>query len=60
VSGRDRSNPRRINNAAFGGLYAVTFLFGSLLPDVVSGVILIVAGIVAAISIVMRKGKAPK
>jgi len=37
VNARDRSHPRWINNTAFWGLYAVTFLFGSRLPDVVSG-----------------------
>ena len=41
VSARDASNPRRVNNTAFWGLYAVTFLFGSLLPDVVSGFIVL-------------------
>ena len=46
VSGRDRTNPRRFNNAAFWGLYAITFLVGPLLPDVVNGVIvLLMAGI---------------
>ena len=41
VSGRDRTNPRRFNNAAFWGLYAITFLVGPLLPDVVNGVIVL-------------------
>ena len=46
VSGRDRANPRRFNNAAFWGLYAMTFIVGPLLPDVVNGVIvLLMAGI---------------
>ena len=29
VNLRDRSSPKRYNNAAFWGLYAVTFLAGS-------------------------------
>ena len=49
VSGRDRSNPRRFNNATFWGLYSVTFLFGSLLPDVANGIIVIVMALVAGI-----------
>jgi uncharacterized membrane protein len=49
VSGRDRSNPKRYNNAAFWGLYGVTFLFGSLLPDFVNG--LIVLGMVGVAGI---------
>jgi uncharacterized membrane protein len=49
VSGRDRSNPRRFNNATFWALYAVTFLFGALLPDVANGIIVIVMALVAGI-----------
>ena len=49
VSGRDRSNPKRFNNAAFWGLYAITFLFGSLLPDVVNGTIVLLMALVAGI-----------
>jgi uncharacterized membrane protein len=49
VSGRDRTNPKRFNNAAFWGLYSITFLFGSLLPDVVNGVIVLLMVGVAGI-----------
>jgi uncharacterized membrane protein len=49
VNARDRSNPRWINNTAFWGLYAITFLVGSRLPDVVSG--FMVLGMVAFASI---------
>jgi uncharacterized membrane protein len=49
VSGRDRANPRRFNNAAFWGLYSITFFFGSLLPDFASGVIVVVMAVVAGI-----------
>jgi uncharacterized membrane protein len=56
VSGRDRANPRRLNNAAFWGLYAITFLFGSLLPNVVNGVIVLLMVGVAGIG---KLGPAP-
>lgn len=49
VSGRDRANPRRFNNAAFWGLYSVTFLVGSLLPDIVNGLIVLAMAGVAGI-----------
>lgn len=46
VSGRDRTNPRRFNNAAFWGLYSVTFILGPHLPDVVNGsIVLVMAGV---------------
>ncbi len=41
VNLRDRANPKRLNNTAFWGIYAVTFLFGSHLPDVVNGLLVI-------------------
>ena len=56
VSGRDPSNPRRFNNAAFWGLYSITFLVGSMLPDVVNGVIVILMALVAGIG---KLGPAP-
>ena len=49
VNARDPSNPKRWNNAAFWGLYAVTFLVGSRLPHVASGVIVIAMVLVASI-----------
>ncbi len=49
VNARDASNPRRINNTAFWGLYSVTFLLGSHIPDVVSG--FLVLGMVAFASV---------
>jgi uncharacterized membrane protein len=49
VNWRDRSNPRRVNNTAFWGIYSVTFLAGTYLPDVVSGFLVI--GMVLAASI---------
>ena len=41
VNARDASNPKRWNNTAFWGLYAVTFLVGSRLPHFASGCVVI-------------------
>ena len=49
VNARDASNPKRWNNAAFWGLYAVTFLAGSRLPHVASGCLVIAMAAVASI-----------
>jgi uncharacterized membrane protein len=49
VNLRDASNPRRANNTAFWGLYAITFLAGSYLPDLVSGFLVIGMVLVASI-----------
>src|SRR5918911_371194 len=37
----DASNPKRFNNSLFWGIYAATFLFGSRLPNLASGVLVI-------------------
>jgi uncharacterized membrane protein len=49
VNARDASNPKRWNNAVFWGLYAVTFLAGSVLPHAVSGFLVIAMVLVASI-----------
>ncbi len=49
VNARDTTNPRRFNNTAFWGIYAVTFIVGSYLPDVVSGFLVIAMVLVASI-----------
>jgi uncharacterized membrane protein len=49
VNLRDRSNPRRLNNVLFWGIYAITFLVGSYLPDVVNGFLIIGMVLVASI-----------
>jgi len=49
VNARDKTNPRRLNNTAFWGIYAVTFLAGSRLPDLVSGFLVIAMVLVASI-----------
>ena len=49
VNFRDPTNPRRFNNTAFWGIYAVTFLIGSHLPDLANGFLLIGMVLVASI-----------
>jgi uncharacterized membrane protein len=49
VNWRDRSNPRRFNNTAFWGIYAVTFLAGSHLPDLASGFLVIAMVLLASV-----------
>jgi uncharacterized membrane protein len=57
VNARDASNPRRANNTAFWGIYAVTFLAGSYLPDLVNG-FLVIAMVIAASVRGLGQGKA--
>ena len=49
VNARDAGNPRRFNNAAFWGLYAVTFFAGSYLPHLATGLIVIAMVLIASI-----------
>jgi uncharacterized membrane protein len=56
VNLRDRSSAKRYNNAAFWGLYAVTFLGGSRLPDLLNGLIVIAMVLVMVIG---KLGGAP-
>jgi uncharacterized membrane protein len=49
VNLRDGTNPRRINNTLFWGIYAVTFLLGTQLPDEVNGFLVIGMVLVASI-----------
>lgn len=49
VNARDRSNPRRFNNTAFWGIYAITFLLGSHLPDLANGFLVIAMVLVGSI-----------
>lgn len=48
VCARDRGNPRRFSNALFWGAYAITFLFGSSIPDIVNGLLVILMVVLAA------------
>ena len=49
VNIRDRTSRKRYNNAAFWGLYALTFLAGSYLPNFANGVLVIAMVLVMAI-----------
>ena len=49
VNWRDRSNPRRLNNTSFWGVYAITFLAGSRLTDLANGLLVIAMVLVASI-----------
>jgi uncharacterized membrane protein len=49
VNLRDRTSVKRYNNAAFWGLYAVTFLAGSYLSDFINGLVVIAMVLVMAI-----------
>ena len=52
MSARDSHNPRRWRNAAFWGLYAVSFLFGDLLGDMGNGILVLAMVAVAAAGLV--------
>jgi len=56
VNVRDRANAKRYNNAAFWGIYAVTFLFGSRLPNLVNGLLVVAMVLVLVIG---KLGPAP-
>lgn len=49
VNARDGTNPRRWNNAAFWGIYSLTFLAGSYLPDIANGFLVIAMVLVASV-----------
>jgi uncharacterized membrane protein len=49
VNARDASNPRRYDNAAFWGLYSLTFFAGSRLPHFATGLIVIAMVLIASI-----------
>jgi uncharacterized membrane protein len=56
VNARDARSPRRYNNAAFWGIYAVLFFAGSRLPNVVNGVLVIAMVLVLVVG---KLGGAP-
>jgi uncharacterized membrane protein len=53
---RDKTSTKRYNNAAFWGIYAVTFLAGSHLPNFVNGLLVIAMVLIVAIG---KLGGAP-
>ncbi len=42
VNARDESNPRRYANALFWGIYGISFLIGTRLPDIVNGILVLI------------------
>jgi uncharacterized membrane protein len=56
VNLRDKTSQKRYNNAAFWGIYAVTFLAGSYLPNFVNGLLVIAMVSIVAIG---KLGAAP-
>jgi uncharacterized membrane protein len=62
VNARDASNPKRWNNAAFWGLYAVTFFAGSWLPHVVTGglvIAMVAVGSIGGLGQTTRESQTP-
>jgi uncharacterized membrane protein len=53
----DRSHPKWWRNALFWGVYAVSFLFGSHLPDLVNGVLVIAMVVIAGFGGLGRGGE---
>ncbi|MDF2698128.1 MAG: rane protein [Labilithrix sp.] len=49
LNARDGTNPKRWQNTVFWGAYAISLLFGSQLPDVANGVLVIVLVLVAGL-----------
>ena len=49
LSAREASNPKRWKNTTFWGLFAASFLFGSHLPDLANGLIVIAMVLVAGV-----------
>ncbi|HEX8570059.1 MAG TPA: DUF979 domain-containing protein [Caulobacteraceae bacterium] len=58
LSLRDPENPKRLKNAAFWGVLAVSFLFGSYLGDLGNGLLVIVLVLLAGIG-GLGQGKPP-
>ena len=44
---RDNSNPKRIMTATFWGLFAISFLFGQIIPPMYMGILVIVMAMIA-------------
>ncbi len=58
LSALDRANPKRIGNAAFWGLFAASFLFGSHLSDVENGVLVLALVLVGGFNFIGRTAPA--
>jgi uncharacterized membrane protein len=58
LSLRDRTNPKRVGNAAFWGVLALAFLFGSHLSDFWNGILALALIVIGGFDL-MHKGAAP-
>ncbi len=56
VNARDTADPRRYSKAAFWGLYGASFLFGSHLPDVANGILVLGMVVVSSVRGLGRGG----
>jgi uncharacterized membrane protein len=54
LSARDKTNPKRFGNAAFWGLLAASFLFGSYLSDFANGVLALALIAVGGLNLMHR------
>ncbi|MES2034392.1 MAG: DUF979 domain-containing protein [Pseudomonadota bacterium] len=59
-SATDRTNPKRWGNALFWGLFSVSFLAGSWLPDVINGLLLVAMALVAGFNLMGKGEPAPQ
>ncbi len=59
-SATDATNPKRWGSAAFWGLFAISFLAGTWLPDVVNGLILVAMALVAGFNLMGKGVHAPQ
>jgi uncharacterized membrane protein len=57
ASARDRTNPKRFGNAAFWGVLAAAFLFGSYLSDFSNGLLALALVVIGGVNL-MHKGAA--
>ncbi len=57
LSARDKTNPRRFGNAAFWGLLALSFLFGSQMSDLANGIVVLALIAIGGFGL-MHKGAA--
>lgn len=46
---KDQSNPKRVLTAVFWGLFAVSFLFGKIIPPMYMGIMVIIMALIAGI-----------
>ena len=53
---RDATNPNRHANAAFWGLWSMSFLFGTMLPDLANGIVILAMVAVATLRGVKASG----